>query len=779
LCSCRSILGLDELHRRVQIDPADITETPLGIVRPGKLDLLLAIDNSSSMATKQTIFASAVPDLLASLLKAPRCLSAQGVPTGALADPTADSTTRYGCPAGSEPELAPITDIHIGIVSSSLGNSGGDVCAPSNARNNDRGHLLNMNAAGAPVASAQPSSFLSWFPQAKANLASPPPPNPLTNNDALTSAFQSLVTGVGQTGCGLEQQLESMYRFLIQPDPWDAIRLDGSNLADLGDGVDTDVLRQRADFLRPDSFVAVIMLTDEDDASVDPLSVGGQGWAFMAKEFPGSRVSRGNPKEGTTAPRGTSVCDVAPASDDCTSCGFASLCDGTTPACQKIRQDPNCKQSGLLGQSGAGYDGYLGPNDDALNVRFHRMKERYGIDPRYPLQRYIDGFTKAKIPDRTGEHVMKVTGAKRDIASYSGDPKCTNPLFAARLPRDESGLCALPRGTRTPDHVLFAVIGGVSQKLLYPNGYDASDSEKNRTTADSWTKILGQDSVHFNYDGIDPHMIPSVAARPGLQGATLPKGQNGDDPIHGREWDTGKSDLQFACTFALAPNASFTCTANDPSCDCAAGQVSNPPLCGPDATQVRAKAYPTVRELELVRALGDQGVAGSICPTQLTDPTRPDYGYRPAVGQITARIRDAMTTQCYPDKLSFDSAGHFPCVVLAVLGDPTETCERYGLQAATGTDLATWDSRRSDVELGSQAGAGAPVCLVRQAVPPPGATCKDQAESVWCYVETVPGQSSVIGGCAQAIALSSPVREIPGASFVMQCTTPPKGSKAQ
>src|ERR1700761_7053096 len=52
-----------------------------------KVDLLFAIDNSSSMGDKQTILAQAVPDLIQGLLK-PKCVDpVTSAPNGKLADP--------------------------------------------------------------------------------------------------------------------------------------------------------------------------------------------------------------------------------------------------------------------------------------------------------------------------------------------------------------------------------------------------------------------------------------------------------------------------------------------------------------------------------------------------------------------------------------------------------------------------------------------------------------------------------------------------------------------
>src|SRR5687767_10112329 len=52
-----------------------------------KIDLLIMVDNSSSMADKQTILADAVPDLVKGLIL-PKCVDkATRAPTNELADP--------------------------------------------------------------------------------------------------------------------------------------------------------------------------------------------------------------------------------------------------------------------------------------------------------------------------------------------------------------------------------------------------------------------------------------------------------------------------------------------------------------------------------------------------------------------------------------------------------------------------------------------------------------------------------------------------------------------
>lgn len=125
-------------------------------------------------------------------------------------------------------------------------------------------------------------------------------------------------------------------------------------------------------------------------------------------------------------------------------------------------------------------------------------------------------------------------------------------------------------------------------------------------------------------------MIQSVVARPGLPPPTSTRGDNGTDTTHGREWDTGSNDLQFACTFEL-PTARV-CTNADTSCDCS-DPSKNPPLCGATlGQQIKAKAYPTPRELLVAKKLGDRGIAGSICPSSVAT------GYEGTMGTLAARL---------------------------------------------------------------------------------------------------------------------------------------------
>ncbi len=724
-----------------------------------KIDLLFMIDNSASMGDKQAILADAVPNLLVGLLK-PKCADpATGIPAAGApsADPKGNKGNNYGCPAGTEPEFRPVTDMHIGVISSSLGSFGGNLCPesgaePKDTKRNDRGRLLTA-AEGGPNPDAQPAGFLSWYPQNLENTEKKRHPDPPTktafgDTEALATSFASIVKGVGQAGCGLEAQMESWYHFLVQPDPWLNVTIDNAKQASLGPvgEVDVDLLKQRADFLRPDSLVAVILLTDEDDSSVDPLSGNGFGWQFM---------------NSLPLPRATSACASDASSKDCASCGSPD---------PKVKSDPECQKG----------NGYYSADEDQSNARFsHQLiKRNYGFDPQYPISRYTDGLTNTKVPDRSAEHTETTSAdGKRTISAYKGTGKCTNPLFAAKLPRAGEDVCNLPRGSRSPEQIFFAVVGGVPNQLLH---FDPTDPEKSRITEADWVKILGRDPVHYNYEGIDPHMLESKTARPGLAAPSDARGDNGSDPIHGREWDTRGGDLQYACTFPLPVGPKRDCSSSE-TCDCATSKNTNPPLCGKvvDAPeQIRAKAYPTVREFLAVRALDKQGIIASLCPANLDgDKQNPTYGYNPAVKAIVDRLKNALTTQCLPQQLTRDTeTSQVPCLVLAQLGseavDTPDVCSSQGLERPEPAILAKFIEQQK-LESGNVGDAGIdlakrPVCQLPQLTVKQGQTCKENANKGWCYVEN-DGVAKPAGRCPQALIFSAAAGALAGATFSLQC----------
>ena len=210
-----------------------------------KVDLLFAIDNSQSMGDKRDI------------LKGRRPRPDPGPPEAGLRrsrDPRQDGQGRgsngdkdnnYGCDATSEPEFKPVTDMHIGIVSSSLGNFGGNVCEAKNARTNDNALLVNFldpakldrdttNAPDGYLAPGSPRTRRTRTESATRSPAAPIKVDDDGNGNGLTPSFIKLVGGVGQDGCGLEAQLEASTAH--PAGPWDVVKTDAFQQAEFGEG---------------------------------------------------------------------------------------------------------------------------------------------------------------------------------------------------------------------------------------------------------------------------------------------------------------------------------------------------------------------------------------------------------------------------------------------------------------------------------------------------------------------------------------------------------------
>src|SRR5262249_39728895 len=132
--------------------------------------------NSRSMADKQQVLALAVPDLLGGLLNPP-CIDSMGVPVPPAMQPLPTGT----CPQGTSRTFSPPYDVHIGMLSSSLGSFGADGCpdvvpaacpnGASSTSNNDHGHLVTRLDPCAPgdVPTWSSEGFLAWDPKMMLN----------------------------------------------------------------------------------------------------------------------------------------------------------------------------------------------------------------------------------------------------------------------------------------------------------------------------------------------------------------------------------------------------------------------------------------------------------------------------------------------------------------------------------------------------------------------------------------------------------------------------------
>ncbi len=549
-----------------------------GVLRKvDKIDIVLGIDNSASMADKQEVMSLALADMIVGLTSPP-CLDASGHVVG--------QSNQGSCPSGSHLQYAAVNDIHVGVVTSSLGGHGSDSCGVSvdSPDNNDAGHLISRGVSN----TYKNLGFVAWDPKAQLN---PPGDSDLAT---FTGKVKDLVTGAGQEGCGFEAQLESWYRFLADPEPYTDIHLDHSTQTFVPSGIDQVLLNQRSAFLRPDSLLIIAMLSDENDCSTKEYGM-----------FPiVNQLSSGNGGSTFHMPRARAICATNPDDPCCDSCG--------APPPNGCGADPTCDGTALSDA------------EDPLNLRCWDQKRRFGIDFSYPADRYIAALTTPQVTNRAGTLVP-------------------NPIFSYIDGQDTS----LP--LRDPGLVILTGIVGVPWQDLardpsdLTKGYKSNDelgglNSDGRTT---WSELLG-DSTHAPGD---PFMIESNAPRGGtnpFMGAPiLPPHSTTLNPINGHEYDIEPTygDLEYACTFALP-------TPRPDGADCTGANSTDhtDPVCDPNmpTIQIAAKAYPGSRQITVIQGLGEQGVVASICPKNQTDATSADYAYRPAMRAVLERVSNRL-----------------------------------------------------------------------------------------------------------------------------------------
>jgi hypothetical protein len=695
--------------------------------RVDKIDLLFMIDNSASMADKQAILAEAVPDLVQRLVT-PKVVN-------------------------GEPEFEPIEDIHIGVITSSIGGHGSDACRERQTEH-DMAHLIARNGSGGTVTTYADKGFLSWDPAQKYQ-----PPGE-TSAETLKANFKSIVTGAGQDGCGFEASLEAWYRFLVDPAPYATMEPVPCDASDKGtgcrgpQGIDQLVLEQRAAFLRQDSLLAIIMLSDENDCS---LIDGGQNWLALQSKDPNA------PTRTFHVARGTNACQSDPWSPNCLSCWQVANNPDAYPECK----------------DGWGADVEL---QEPLNLRCFQQKRRFGINFLYPIRRYVDALTDPKFADNT---VNPLFCTKFPTKPDPNDPnsqiidrsQCVDVL------RDKSlvflgGIVGLPwqdiardgdlkKGYRPAEELNWTPERFTAEGQTPPNGLPAG--------ATLWNMILGEtDTVTTSpsyleikptVDPLDPLMIESVDPRQGthpITGAALKQpGPGLGEAPNGSEWTiTKRNDLQYACTFPLNKPINCTLPENQFGCDCNVEANTNNPLCWNGSAfgtmQHSAKAYPGRRQLAVLKGVGANAIVASVCPANMTNADADDYGYRPAIAAIVDRLKSALQGTCWDQQLRPNPDGTVQCIVLeATKGETdaegnTECAPCSGVRAeATDQSKAALATDPAFVDNGLKC-----VCELMQTEPGTAmqaCTTENPLQSPvegWCYVDDkYGGEKSLFAGC--------------------------------
>ena len=201
-------------------------------VQPAGVDLLLAVDSSNSMTEEQASLAAELPALVRSLSMPP--------------DRDGDGVSDW----------LPVTDLHVGVVNVDLGTGGHLVPTCTSSDFGDDGVLRTVGMTEIAGCMATYPTFLEFDPT-------------VDSPDAFAREV-GCVAQVGTGGCGFEQQLESVLKALS---PAAATRYTGPGYAPPtffrgtsghGDGAN-------AGFVRDDSLLAIVIVSDEEDCSAaDP-----------------------------------------------------------------------------------------------------------------------------------------------------------------------------------------------------------------------------------------------------------------------------------------------------------------------------------------------------------------------------------------------------------------------------------------------------------------------------------------------------------------------------
>lgn len=542
--------------------------------RSDKLDLLFVIDNSRSMADKQAVLRLSIPNLVGELINPP-CVAAQGAAT-TVTSPDAE------CPEGSARRRHPVRDLHVGVITSSLGSAGGEACEDG-ADMNDAAHLVPTLDRGRALPSYRQLGFAKYAPG---------DPEALANPTDLAEQLAQTITAAGEMGCGFEAPLEAAVRFLVDPAPPQDVVVERGEATPTG--VDQVVLDQRAAFLRPDSAVQVIVVSDENDCSIKQH---GYGWTLGTFEI------------GSNMPPSTSACESDPNDVCCRSC-VMPVPDGCLPNAA----DASCSRAAYT------------PQEDAFNLRCFDQKRRFGIDLLYPPERYAVAFSEPEICLDAPNDDLDCECRASSAEACAGATPVANPLLA---------------GGRHPSLVSVAFVTGVPWQNLATDVSDSSNGFVNAAALQQrWPEILGDLRAHV--PPRDPFMRESVQPRVGTSPytgeATTPPDSGERNALNGHE-KTASDELQYACVFPLIEPRD--CASGDPlrACDCALGPdpVTNDPLCQDPSsgqygtTQYYAKAFPALRELEVARLLGARAQVASICSANLHDPSAADYAHDPAM----------------------------------------------------------------------------------------------------------------------------------------------------
>jgi hypothetical protein len=277
--------------------------------------------------------------------------------------------------------------------------------------------------------------------------------------------------------------------------------------------------------------------------------------------------------------------------------------------------------------------------------------------------------------------------------------------------------------------------------------------------------------------GTDP--ITGISIAP----VTTPNGTGNPLNDHERTIPTPPNDIEYACIFALPQpidESNMTTTG-----DCNTNPKDSP-LCSPNPNdsmkntlQTSAKAYPGIKHLAIARGMGAQGVVGSICPAQITDRSKPDFGYRPAVKAIVDAVKQSLRGQCFPHALTPNTEGQVACAIIegTRVGGNQCACDPNKARSPVSSD------HQADLDAVKQDPVGAQLNCFCEIDQTPGfdhgGDCQIAPVATsngWCYVDAAlnPAEAPLVTQCPtndkrQIRFVGTGVPQ-PGATIFIACT---------
>lgn len=599
------------------------------------VDLLFVVDSSSSMKSKQEILEKSLPGIIGSLIRH----ECQVQSTGEFAG-YAES-----CPEGSSRVHTSIRGLNVGVISASLGGQGAEYCLDEVGRHhNDRAHL--MPSVRPELTAAGDSGVIKWRGDQE-------------EIPSLIEKIQEQVLAVGTRGCERQAPLEAWYRFLVEPRPPLNIVLDSDGHAgpELDhDGkivLDTELLRQREAFLRPQELLAVVMLTDQDDCSTMA------GGALYENASLGHLMH-----QEALLPHGSGICELNPNDACCVPCSQPELAP------------EGCDLSACEG------DTRLAPEDDSAALRCVDQRRRFGTEFVYPLERYVDGLTRPEVLDSwSGEAVDNPL--LRGVGTHQGrprDPGLVFPIALAGLPSQDvltgESLDSTPPETLSSAELAQRTVHVGDQlttrwQLLV--GEPGLPARASSCQGESSSPLCGVAPT----PALDPFMLQSLAPR--AAGTNPITG----DPIVGPEslapWanainghehsDEGSQALQLACTFPL--DEERDCSSSEEGCACGENAPEGQALCQPPeggeaaSLQYLDGASPSPRILRVLRDVGANALLASACPfsnAYSREDTSTPYGL--PFAHLKKRLSDTVLGRGLPFELDVDDEGLVGCLLL-------------------------------------------------------------------------------------------------------------------